>query len=222
MNNLSEYFDEIINLTYTIHKIKKTYENNIVIKKIFTNQLKKIYYELENLNVKFYIENDLSTSKYGVVKLSTVLDSFMIPIQGDILAFIYNDSDFNLHFGLYIGAIRIIEYNLKPKEYIYPLNNIAIIPLYLLNSGVRVIFYDNISNNIKRNLIFIYRDLDDSYRKFLRLFSRNINYYIMNGNICNIIENGNYVEYNINNILNYLYDNDVCFDKNIIKFCIEI
>jgi hypothetical protein len=222
MNNLSEYIDEILSLTYTIYKIKKSFENDVLLKKIFTYQLKKIYYELENFNVKSYIENDISTSKYGVVKLSTILDSFMIPMQGDFLSYIYNDSEFDIKFGLYIGSILISEYNLKSKENIYPLNNNAIIPLYLLNCGVRVIFYNQNSNDIKKNLIFIYRDLDDKHRKFLRLFRNNINYYIMNGNICNIIENGTYTEYNVENIHNYLYENDVCFDKNIIKFCIEI
>ena len=222
MNPLLDYIDEILNLTYTIHKLKKCYENDILLKKIFINEFKKIYYELENFNVKSYIENDLSTSKYGVIKLSTTLDSFIIPVQGDILTFIYNDSEFDLKFGLYIGSILITEYNLKSKEFVYPLNNNAIIPLYLLNSGVRVIFYNLNSNDIKKNLIFIYRDIDDRYRKFLKLFRNNISYYSMIGNICNIIENGIYSEYNVENIHNYLYENDACFDKSIIKFYIEI
>lgn len=222
MNNLLEHIDEILSLTYTIYKIKKSFENDVLLKKIFTYELKKIYYELENFNVKSYIENDISTSKYGVIKLSTTLDSFMIPVQGDLLTFIYNGSEFDIKFGLYIGSTLISEHNLKSKEFVYPLNNNAIIPLYLLNCGVRVIFYNPNSNDLKKNLIFIYRDIDDSHRKFLRLFRNNINYYIMNGNICNIIENGTYTEYNVENIHNYLYENDVCFDKNIIKFCIEI
>jgi hypothetical protein len=44
----------------------------------------------------------------------------------------------------------------------------------------------------------------------------------MNNSICNIIENGIYSEYNVDSIKNYLHENDVCFDKNILKFLIEI
>jgi len=222
MNNLSDQIYDILNLTYNIYNLRKSYENNKIIKKIFINQLKTIYYELQNFNVESYIENDASTSKYGIIKLATVLDSFIIPGQGDFLTHIYNKSDFNIKFGIYIQTIRIAEFDLAPKQSVYPLFNNAILPLYLLTNGVRIIFYNQVELNQKRQLALIYRDLDDSNRGFLRLYSNNICYYVMNNSICNIIENGKYTEYNVDNVKNYLHENDVCFDKNIIKFCIEI
>jgi len=224
MDSLSDHIDEILSLTYYIHKLKKTLENDIFIKKLFINQLKNLYYELDKFDVESFIENDTGFTKYSIIKLCTVLDSFSIPHHGDFLTHIYNKSDFSISFGIYINSIKICEYNLEPKQIINPIFSISILPMYLINGSINIIFYDTIKDHEKRKLAFIYRDIDEPNRKFLRLFSHHINYYTIQNNNSFIIEHGRLNMYNITGLdMNkYLYENDACFDRSITKFCIEI
>jgi hypothetical protein len=225
MEHFTEEIDNIIFLSYFMLKLKNLMHNNITLKKLFTDELKKIYNDLEKLDIELYVndnKHNINDHKYELVRLTTILHTFMIPVQGDFLINIYNKSEFPVKFGLYINTTLISQHELKPRESVYPLYNKAILPLYTLNSGVRLIFYDHLSSNDRRKIGFVYRNLDEINRSFIRINSRNINYYIIQNNICYIIENGFYTEYNIENIQNYLNENDVCFDKSIMQFCIEI
>jgi len=96
--------------------------------------------------------------------------------------------------------------------------------MYLINGSINIIFYNTISNYEKIKLAFIYRDLDESHRKILRLYSHHINYYTIQNNNSFIIEHGRLNIYNVTGIDRdkYLYYNDACFDKSIMKFEIEI
>jgi hypothetical protein len=225
MEHFTEETDNIIFLSYFMLKLKNLMNNNITLKKLFTDELKKIYNELEKLDIETYVndnKHNINDHKYELVRLTTILHTFMIPVQGDFLTNIYNKSEFPVKFGLFINTTLISQYELKSRESIIPINNNAILPLYLLNSGVRLIFYDQLSSNDRRKIGFVYRNLDEINRSFIRIYSRNINYYTIQNNICNMIENGMYTEYNIENIQNYLNENDVCFDKSVMQFSIEI
>ena len=225
MEHITDQIDDIIFLSYSMLKLRKLMNNNIILKKIFNEELKKIYNELEKLDVELYVndnKHNIKDHKYELVRLTTILNTFIIPVQGDFLTNIYNKSDFPIKFGLYINTTLVSEHELKPRESVIPINNNAILPLYLLNSGVKLIFYDQLAANDRRKIGFVYRNLDGINRSFLRLYSNNINYYTIQNNTCYIIENGLYTEYNVENIQNYLNENDVCFDKSVMQFCIEI
>jgi hypothetical protein len=225
MENLINQTDDYIFLSYFMLKLKNLMNNNITVKKLFTEEIKKIYTELEKLDVELYVNDNnhnKNDHKYELVRLTTILNTFMIPSQGDFLTNIYNKSEFTVKFGLYINSTLISEHELKSRESVIPINNNAILPLYLLNSGVRLIFYDQLASNDRRKIGFVYKNLDELNRNYLRIYSRNINYYTQKNNICNMIENGFYTQYNIENIQNYLNENDICFDKSVIQFCIEI
>jgi hypothetical protein len=227
MNNQFDEMEDLIDLIYNILNKPKLESNKKLIKRIFTIELKKIYNELENLNIKNYIENetnnqDYKLDKYHITRLSTIAESLTVPFYGDFLTHIYNNSEFNIRFELYINSIKINEYNLESKEYVYPLNNNTIIPLYLLNNCIKIIFFNKISIGERRKLIFINRYLSNDNSKFLKSYAKNINYYTINENICNVIQKGIYVQGNSLSITNFLTDEDACFDKSIIDFSIEI
>jgi hypothetical protein len=137
------------------------------------NILKLLYYDLENIK-KNDIYNDLDTINKHIKfekKLNLVgkFGSYKLPAKNDFISLIYNNYDKPISFNLIVDSKSISFINIKPKEYVYPLYNKSIFPLFMIdpdnypciqmnnNSGMKSKhIIDTYIKNISENIHSIY------------------------------------------------------------------
>jgi len=144
------------------------------------NILKLLYYDLENIK-KNDIYDDLDTI-YKHIKFEKKLNLngkfgyYKLPANNDFISLIYNNYDKPISFNLIVDSKSISFINIKPKEYVYPLYNKSIFPLFMIDPDN----YPCIQMNNNEELQYLTIICSDISRKQKINFNINKYYYLEN------------------------------------------
>lgn len=169
-------------------------------KKNINKLINELYIDLEFFK-KSDIDYDANT-KFNHIKYKKIFSLnnnnnfiYKLPMICDTISMIYNESFRDIRFKIILHGLPICELTIKPKEYIYPLYNNAIFPLFLFESD----FYLSIemeNNYDLYDLLIICTNFTNHQRKIITF---NDNYYFKN-----IYNSYDLISYN-----NYLFNQNI-------------
>jgi hypothetical protein len=166
------------------------------------NLITDLYIDLEffkTQNIDYDIDTKFNHIKYKKIFSLNNNNNFIykLPMICDTISMIYNESNRDIKFKIILHGLPICELSIKPKEYLYPLYNNAIFPLFLFETN----FYLSIemeNNYDLYDLLIICSNFTNRQRKIITFnnfyYFKNIynsydlvsfNNYIFNQNIDN-------------------------------------
>jgi hypothetical protein len=101
------------------------------------NILKLLYFELDEIRKTENHDDPKKVFKHNRYEKSHVKEGhngiYRLPITNDIISMIYNSSIIPITFYIILHNLAICEFTIQPKEYVYPLYNKSIFPLFLFS-----------------------------------------------------------------------------------------
>jgi len=101
------------------------------------NILKFLYFELDEITKTDNHDDQKKVFKHNRYEKSNVKEGqngiFKLPVTNDIISMIYNSSIIPITFYIILHNLAICEFTIQPKEYIYPLYNKSVFPLFLFS-----------------------------------------------------------------------------------------